>query len=125
MAASVRVDVWLWSVRVFKTRSQATTACRAGHVQIAGERVKAARPVAIGDTVRVRLTGQEKILEVTGLLSKRVGAVVAAQNYIDHSPPPLPALFSAVPRRERGSGRPTKKERRQLDRLRSRPEPLE
>ncbi|MFW6188437.1 MAG: RNA-binding S4 domain-containing protein [Actinomycetota bacterium] len=115
---SVRVDVWLWSVRVFRTRSAATAACRAGHVKIDGTSVKAAQPVRPGQRVSVRRPGHEQVLEVVQLLTKRVGAPVAAGAYVDHSPPPPPALHAALPRRDRGAGRPTKKERRETDRLR-------
>jgi ribosome-associated heat shock protein Hsp15 len=116
--ASVRVDVWLWAVRVFKTRSAATTACRAGHVKIDGVSVKAAQPVRPGQRVTVRRPGHEQVLEVVQLLAKRVGAPVAQAAYVDHSPPPPPAQHAAVPRRDRGAGRPTKKDRREMDRLR-------
>ncbi|MCD1145208.1 RNA-binding S4 domain-containing protein [Kocuria sp. LUK] len=116
--ATVRVDVWLWAVRVFRTRSAATAACRAGHVKIDGTSVKAAQPVRPGQRVSVRRPGHEQVLEVVRLLTKRVGAPVAAQAYVDHSPPRTPALHAAVPRRERGAGRPTKKDRRETDRLR-------
>jgi ribosome-associated heat shock protein Hsp15 len=116
--ASVRVDVWLWAVRVFKTRSAATTACRAGHVKIDGVSVKAAQPVRPGQRVTVRRPGHEQVLEVVQLLTKRVGAPVAQAAYVDHSPPPPPAQHAAVPRRDRGAGRPTKKDRREMDRLR-------
>ena len=115
---SVRLDVWLWSVRLFKTRSAATAACRAGHVKIDGTSVKAAQPVRPGQRVAVRRPGHEQVLEVVQLLTKRVGAPVAAKAYVDHSPPPPPALHAAVPRRDRGTGRPTKKDRREMDRLR-------
>ena len=115
---SVRVDVWLWSVRVFRTRSAATAACRAGHVKIDGTSVKAAQPVRPGQRVTVRRPGHEQVLEVVQLLTKRVGAPVAAKAYVEHSPPPPPALHAAVPRRDRGTGRPTKKDRREMDRLR-------
>ena len=115
---SVRVDVWLWSVRVFRTRSAATAACRAGHVKIDGTSVKAAQPVRPGQRVSVRRPGHEQVLEVVQLLTKRVGAPVAVGAYVDHSPPPPPALHAALPRRDRGAGRPTKKERRETDRLR-------
>ena len=118
--STVRIDAWLWAVRLYKTRSAATAAVRAGHVRVDGEPVKAATPVAVGNRVRVRQDGRERILEVTGLISKRVGAPVAAKQYIDHSPPPVPRELLAVPRRERGAGRPTKRERRQLDALRGR-----
>ena len=116
----VRVDVWLWSVRIYRTRSLATAACRAGHVRVNGERAKPAQPVRVGDEVRVR-TDRERILTVSGLLRKRAGAPVAAAAMIDSSPPPPPREEVAAPvLRGRGAGRPTKRERRDLDRLRGR-----
>ncbi len=121
-AGTVRVDAWLWAVRMYKTRSAATAGCRAGHVRLNGQPAKASQPVRPGDTVRLRQPGRERILEVTGLLSKRVGAPEAVRNYIDHSPEPIPRELLAVPRRDRGAGRPTKRDRRQLDRLRQRTE---
>ena len=72
----VRVDSWLWAIRIYKTRSAATTACRAGHVRIGGERTKAAQTVKPGDEVRVRMSGIDRILIVKQTLSKRVGAPV-------------------------------------------------
>lgn len=119
-AGPVRLDAWLWGVRMYKTRSAATAACRAGHVRLNGQPVKAAQSVTIGDTIRLRQPGRERILEVTGLLSKRVGAPEAVRHYIDHSRPPVPREMMAVPVRERGAGRPTKRDRRQMDRLRAR-----
>ena len=118
--SGVRIDAWLWAVRLYKTRSAATAAVRAGHVRIDGEPVKAATPVVVGNRVRVRQDGGERILEVTGLIAKRVGAPVARQQYVDHSPPPVPRELLAVGHRERGAGRPTKRDRRQLDALRGR-----
>ncbi|WP_323177880.1 RNA-binding S4 domain-containing protein [Streptomyces sp. NBC_00083] len=115
----VRVDSWIWSVRLTKTRSQAGTACRAGHVHVNGERVKASHLVKTGDEVRVRLEGRERIVKVVQLLRKRVGAPVAAEAYIDKSPPPpvrADALAAGV--RDRGLGRPTKRDRRDMERLR-------
>jgi len=125
----VRVDAWLWAVRLFKTRSVSQAACKAGHVKVGGERAKPATPVAVGDWVEVRGEGRVRIVEVRGLLAKRVGAAVAAEAYTDHSPPPPPreatalgqGAVGAVGLRDRGAGRPTKAQRRQLDRLRGRP----
>ncbi len=122
-AGPVRLDAWLWGVRMYKTRSAATTACRAGHVRLNGQPAKAAQPVKPGDTIRLRLPGRERILEVTGLVAKRVGAPEAVRHYLDHSPEPVPRELLAVPRRDRGTGRPTKRDRRQLDRLRNRAAP--
>lgn len=119
-AASQRIDLWLWCVRICKTRSLAQSECKSGHVQIDGERAKPAQKVRIGQEVRVRRAGNEKVVEVQGFLESRGGAPVAQACYIDHSPPPNPLLRSALPKRDPGTGRPTKKERRQLDRLRGR-----
>ena len=116
----VRVDAWTWGIRLFKTRSAAATACRAGHVRVNGERAKPATPVVIGDEVHVRGGERERIVVVTGLPSKRVSATVAATCYVDHSPPPPPREVRVVAERDRGSGRPTKRERREIDRLRGR-----
>jgi ribosome-associated heat shock protein Hsp15 len=118
---AVRVDSWLWAVRVFKTRSAATSGCRAGHVRVNGERAKAAQPVKPGDEVRVRISGFDRILIVRQELVKRVSAPLAAAAYEDQSPPPPePEVAGIAPRRDRGAGRPTKRERRDLERLRGR-----
>lgn len=116
-----RIDAWVWSVRLYRTRTAAADACRAGHVKLNDSTVKPAQSVAVGDTVRARVNHREYIYEVTALVSKRVGAPEARECYIDHSPPPPPReLLAAVPHRDRGAGRPTKKERRETDRLRGR-----
>ncbi|HIX00197.1 MAG TPA: RNA-binding S4 domain-containing protein [Candidatus Nesterenkonia stercoripullorum] len=114
----VRVDAWLWSVRLFKTRSAATTACRAGHVKIDGQPVKASVRVTPGTTIHLRRPGHELIIEVVRTLSSRVGAPAARQAYRDHSPERIRPRDVGLPVRPRGAGRPTKRERRQLDRLR-------
>jgi len=120
--ATARVDAWIWAVRVFKSRTQATAACSAGHVRVNGQRAKPATPVGVGDQVVIRIGGVDRTLEVRGILSKRVGAEVAAAAYVDHTPPPPPRSErpSPVAVREPGAGRPTKRERRQIDRLRGR-----
>jgi ribosome-associated heat shock protein Hsp15 len=117
---ATRVDRWLWAVRLFKTRSAASDACRAGHVRVNDARVKPAALVHVGDTVRARVNDRERIVEVTRIIQTRVGAPVAAQCLIDHSPPEPPRSLIPVPTRERGAGRPSKRERRQLDRSRGR-----
>jgi len=120
-AASVRVDSWLWAVRVYKTRSAATTACRAGHVRVNGDRAKAAQSVRPGDELRVRINGFDRILIVRQPIAKRVGATVAAEALEDRTPPPPPRELAApIVTRDRGAGRPTKRERRDIDRLRGR-----
>lgn len=114
----VRVDVWLHAVRLFKTRSAANTAVKGGKIKIDGDPVKPSHKLRIGQTITFRQPGRERIIEVTGLIDKRVGHPVAIKQYTDHSPEPVPRYLMAVPRRERGAGRPTKKERRELDKLR-------
>jgi ribosome-associated heat shock protein Hsp15 len=112
------VDVWLWAVRIYKTRSAATAACRGGHVRVNRRAAKASTQVKIGDRVEA-FVERQRVLEVTAVIEKRVGAAVAATCMVDHSPP-VPAV-KRLPRvavRERGAGRPTKRERRELDRFR-------
>ena len=122
---SVRVDSWLWAVRVYKTRSASTAACRAGHVRVNGERAKAAQAVSIGDEVRVRIAGFDRIFEVRETLVKRVAATVAAVSYIDRTPAlAAPEERAFAPLRDRGAGRPTKRERRDLEKLRGRDDDL-
>lgn len=117
----IRIDAWLVAVRLVKTRSVATQACRAGHVKINGHTAKPASPVAVGDQVEAYLHQRLRVVEVIRLLAKRASAPIAHTCYVDHSPPPPPRTSGpdfAV--RERGAGRPTKKDRRQIDRLRGR-----
>jgi ribosome-associated heat shock protein Hsp15 len=116
---SVRVDKWLWAARCFKTRTQAGAACTGGHVQVDGETVKASFKVQPGMLVRAVCPGGLRILEVVALAEKRGPAEVARALYVDHTPPPapkevLPPLFT----RERGTGRPTKRDRRTMGRVR-------
>ncbi len=117
----VRIDSWVWAVRLFKTRTQAGDACKAGHVKVNGKSIKPSQLVSPGDVVSVWVNHRDLKVEVVQTIKKRVGAAVAQQCYIDHSPPPPPKeLLMSMPKRDRGAGRPTKKERRELDRLRGR-----
>lgn len=113
-----RVDRWLWAVRLTKTRADAAQACRGGHVRVNDRTAKPATSVRVGDTVRVRVAGTTRILEVGHVIEKRVGAAVAVRCYTDHTPAPTPEAVASVPRRDRGAGRPTKRDRRMIDRLR-------
>ncbi|MGW6530742.1 RNA-binding S4 domain-containing protein [Streptomyces venezuelae] len=117
---SVRVDSWIWSVRLAKTRSAGAAACKGGHVRVNGERVKPSYGVHVGDEVRVRQArGRERIVVVKRLIRKRVGAPVAVECYVDNSPPPPPREAAAPAGiRDRGTGRPTKRDRREMERLR-------
>ncbi|WP_405359289.1 S4 domain-containing protein [Kitasatospora sp. NBC_00085] len=118
---SVRVDSWIWSVRLTRTRALAAAACRAGHVKVNGERAKPAQALKPGDEVRVRQEGYERVVVVTKLVRKRVGAGVAAECLVDNSPPRPPREhLAAAGERDRGAGRPTKRDRRELDDLRRR-----
>jgi len=117
---ATRVDRWIWAVRLFRTRSLAAAACRAGHVRVNGDRAKPATMVKVGDEVRAR-TDREHIVEVRAITERRLGAALAAECLIDRTPPPPPREHVALAaQRERGAGRPTKRERRDIDRLRGR-----
>ncbi len=118
---ATRVDRWLWAVRLFPTRSAAAAACRAGHVRVNETRAKPATAVRLGDRVRVRGGSRQRDVEVSRLVEKRVGAPIAAECLVDHSPPPPSReVRVAFAERSRGAGRPTKRERREMDRLRGR-----
>lgn len=118
---STRVDRWVWAVRLTRTRALAAAACRSGHVKVNGDRAKPATSVKVGDEVRVRGEGPERIVVVAQVIEKRVGAAVAAEAFVDHTPPPPPREeVPSVPQRDRGAGRPTKRERRLIDQFRGR-----
>lgn len=114
---SARLDLWLWAVRLAPTRSAAAELCRAGRVTVNGATAKAASPVRVGDRVEARIAQRQRTVEVVQVIAKRVGAAIAADCLVDHSPPVV-RDDAAVLRRERGTGRPTKRDRRQIDRLR-------
>lgn len=114
---AARIDRYLWAIRLCSTRSEATAVCRSGHVRLNGRDAKAAAAVGVGDRIEARVHGRDRVVEVVRVIDKRVGASVAAECYVDHSPP-LPPRDDATTERERGAGRPTKRDRRQLDRFR-------
>ena len=117
---SVRMDKWLWAVRVFKTRSLASDACRHGRVTIAGLPVKASRDVKINDVIVVKKDELTRTFKVLQLLQQRVGAPVAKE-YAEDQTPASELQKAREPRfrplffRPKGSGRPTKKERRAIN----------
>ncbi|PPK68280.1 RNA-binding S4 domain-containing protein [Actinokineospora auranticolor] len=115
---STRVDRWLWAVRLMKTRPDAAAACRAGHVKVNDRPAKPATVVVPGDEIRVRVNGTTRVVEVTRTIQKRVGAPEASLCLIDRTPAPPPDAPAPVATRSRGTGRPTKRERRVLDRFR-------
>ena len=120
----VRVDKWLWAARFFKTRSQAVEAVEAGKVQVAGERVKRAKLVQAGDELRIRLGPYEHVVIVRGVSERRGPAPVAAQLYEETAESKaaretLAARLKAeAPLFSYGDGKPSKKERRAIERFR-------
>ncbi len=120
---TARIDQWLHAVRLTKTRSEAAAACRGGHVKVNGRAAKPSTTVSAGDRVDAYLHRRARVVEVVRPIIKRVGAAIAVDCFVDHSPPPPErdrdeAMFAV---RDRGTGRPTKRDRRQIDRLRGRP----
>ena len=119
---SIRADKWLWAARVFKTRSQASVACGGGKVDVNDESAKPARRVRAGDVIKISLPrGRRRILRVVGVDDRRGSAEVAKALFEDLTPPEPPRPRQARPPwREPGTGRPTKRERRDIERLRGR-----
>lgn len=122
---AVRLDIWLDVACVFKTRSQAQSACRLGRVTVNGDRGKAHRAIRPGDEIRISAgAGRTRILEVVGLSDRSIARAEARQLYVDHTPPPTAeeielrrfAKLATPPHRPRGAGAPKKKERRELRR---------
>lgn len=117
----LRIDKYLWAIRLFKTRSLAAVACDSGKVKFDGLQVKASRNVSIGDEYEVKTEAKRWKIKVTGLLEKRVAAVEAVKNYLDITPEDelqrlqYQAASFHTGKRQSKIGRPTKKERRDLD----------
>jgi ribosome-associated heat shock protein Hsp15 len=114
---SVRLDRWLCAARIFKSRTQANQACVGGHVKVTEARVKPRHTLRIGDEVCVQSAHGSRTLEVLALADRRLSAPKARELYVDHSPPTPPSAEVFL-RRERGAGRPTKRDRRMLRKLR-------
>ncbi len=120
MAEEVRVDKWLWAVRIYKTRSQATEACKKGHVFIQNLPVKPSRAVHPGEIIKVRKPPIERSFKVLGLSEKRMSAKMSEEFVEDVTTPEELELLEMQKNmrwitREKGTGRPTKKDRRDLD----------
>jgi len=118
--ASVRLDKWLWAVRLYQTRSLAAAACHAGHVQINGQPAKPARNVHVGETIIATTVGITRTVKVLALIEQRVGAKLVPGFMEDLTPPeelnkPREAKFQPPFVRAKGAGRPTKKERRSFE----------
>jgi ribosome-associated heat shock protein Hsp15 len=114
---SVRIDRWLTATRLYKTRSLSQQACTGGHVKLNGENARPSQHVRAGDEIRADSPRGPVVWQVVGLAEKRLSAALAAALYIDHTPPPPPREEAVAPRL-RGAGRPTKADRRALDRFR-------
>ena len=122
MTESVRIDKWLWAVRIFKSRSLATDFCKRGRVLIGEEAVKPSRNIHIGDIIQVRKPPLTLTYQVTGLIEKRGSATIAAENVTDLTPQEeidraRHSQENAFFVRDRGTGRPTKKDRRDITKL--------
>ena len=121
-AQHLRIDKWLWAVRVYKTRTLAAEACRGGHVKIGGDAVKASREIHVGETINARTGVVNRTVKVLGLLEKRMGAAAVKAFMEDLTPPEeyqkaREAAMQPVFTRLRGAGRPTKKDRRDIEKL--------
>ncbi|MBK0382643.1 RNA-binding S4 domain-containing protein [Pedobacter sp. SD-b] len=122
MAEKLRIDKYLWSIRLFKTRSLATDACKAGRVKKEGTNIKPSHEVKVGEVYQVSKAIEKKTIKVLELLPSRVDAKKAVLAYADLTPPEETAKYksmfhSPVLKRDRGTGRPTKKDRRDIDEL--------
>ncbi len=116
-----RVDQWLWAIRLYKSRSLSTTACKGGHVKVNGRPAKPSTPLKAGDRVTVTTRDEVRDLEVVRPIDKRVGAPIAETCFIDHTPPRVQRHAEpAFGVRDRGAGKPTRRELKQINRMRGR-----
>lgn len=118
----LRIDKYLWAIRIFKTRTLAADACKAGRVKLDGNNIKPSHEVKVGETYNISKGIEKKVVKVTGLLENRMDAKTAVNFYEDLTPVQethgFKSMFQApVLRRDRGAGRPTKKDRREIDDL--------
>ena len=118
----LRIDKWLWAVRIFKTRKITSDACKSGKVKINNRRIKPSYLIKVGEKITVIKDIIKYEYAVTGLIEKRVSSKIAITNYIDNTPDQelnkhKSSLVISIPRRKKGEGRPTKKERRELEKI--------
>ena len=116
--AETRIDRWLCAVRLVKTRPMATQLCEGGHVLVNGVSTKPSTKVRAGDKVEARIADRDRIVEVVRPIDTRVGAPVAVTCYVDHTPAPVVSEIRPGILAVRGEGRPSKRLRRELERLR-------
>jgi ribosome-associated heat shock protein Hsp15 len=117
LEGSVRVDRWLCAARIYKSRTSAQDACAASHVKVNSKNVRSSHLIKVGDRIDARAPRGDAILVVLALAEKRLSPPQARDLYEDHSPPP-PEREERVALRERGMGRPTKVDRRRMERFR-------
>jgi len=122
MSKRGRIDKWLWAVRIFKSRTLSTSACKSGKVKIEGQKVKPAQSIQVGEVIEVRKNGFQYIFQVEKIIQKRVGAPIAQKCYKNLTPEEELNKYKdwyigkgSAEKRQKGAGRPTKKERRELE----------
>ncbi|MEZ5006846.1 MAG: RNA-binding S4 domain-containing protein [Chitinophagales bacterium] len=123
MPNKTRIDKWLWSVRIYKSRSVATEACKSGRVKVDAKSVKPSYTIEEGQTVTVNKKEKKWVVKCLNAIEKRVSAEIAQTCYEDFSPPEQPSnklgafFYTTSEMRDKGVGRPTKRERRVLDKF--------
>lgn len=120
--SKIRIDKYLWAIRMYKTRTLASEACKNARIKIDGQAVKASREVNIGDMIELRVGQMNKVIEIKELIKNRVKGSLAIEKYIDRTPAEEIERMEMInemrtEHRDRGVGRPTKKERRELDKI--------
>jgi len=118
----LRIDKYLWAIRIFKTRTLAAEACKAGRVKLDNQNIKPSHEVKVGETYQVSKGIERKVLKVTGLLENRADAKTVVDFFQDITPieqtQAFKSMFHApILKRDRGTGRPTKRDRREIDEL--------
>lgn len=119
---SIRIDKYLWAIRAYKTRTIAGDACKSGKVKMGGKAVKASREVRVGDIIELRVGVMNKVIEVKEIIKNRLKASLAVEKYEDQTPEEELERVEFIHQmktehRDHGTGRPTKKDRREIDRI--------